>query len=89
MCNSLGVSGEWLQAVLVPKLLRWCQQTTLDVDVKSLNLVPIDVYTLKYQELKLKYGNELVQVSTSTCTLMFLSCLWLCTCVVVSVASVH
>ena len=66
MCNSLGVSGEWLQAVLVPKLLRWCQQTTLDVDVKSLNLVPIDVYALKYQELKLKYGNELVQVSTST-----------------------
>ena len=63
VCTSLGVSEEWLQLVLLPRILRWCEQTNLDTDVKSLNLVPIDTYTLKYQELKQKYGPELVQVS--------------------------
>lgn len=62
-CSSLGVSEQWLMTVLVPKLTSWSLVHGLNTTLTSLRLVPIDSYTLLYQELKEKYGKTLVKVS--------------------------
>lgn len=57
------VTTEWLRDVLLVKLCRWAELENLKTEVTSLKLVPVDKYAVKYQELKHKYGTQLVKVS--------------------------
>lgn len=58
----------WIKHCLLPKLVKWCDQE-LGVDsqglvsnVQSLSLVNIEEYNDLYNELKVKYGLEMVKV---------------------------
>lgn len=59
----------WMKHCLLPKLVRWCDhelgegsQGTVS-SVQSLSLVDIEEYNDLYNELKVKYGLEMVKVS--------------------------
>lgn len=60
----------WMEHCLLPKLVKWCDQEPFDHDgsglvsnVQSLSLVDIEEYNDLYNELKLKYGVEMVKVN--------------------------
>lgn len=59
----------WMKHCLLPKLVKWCDQEALADDssgmisnVPSLSLVDIEEYNDLYNELKVKYGLEMVKV---------------------------
>lgn len=58
----------WIKYCLLPKLVRWCDhelgedsQGTVS-SVQSLSLVDVEEYNDLYNELKIKYGLEMVKV---------------------------
>lgn len=57
---------EWLQESVLPQLVRWAVESDLDLPkniyTESLSLIPTEKYYTKYNELKVKYGKELVKV---------------------------
>lgn len=59
----------WIKHCLLPKLVKWCNQDIeedsqgLVSNVQSLSLVDIEEYNDLYNELKTKYGTEMVKVS--------------------------
>ena len=62
-CQTFNVTSDWLKEVLIPKLVNWCQVENLTTETKSLKLVSVDAYALKYQYLKEKHGPRLIEVS--------------------------
>lgn len=54
-------ASEWLADILFPKLIAWTEIRDTLVQ-KSLTLVPVDKYCQLYQDLKLKYGEDIVKV---------------------------
>ena len=57
----------WLQDHLLPKLSKWAEESQSGEQKSkgSLRLVPLDKYTLLYQQMKQKYGERLVRVSST------------------------
>lgn len=55
-------SFEWLANVLLPKLASWAVTLMTPLDKRSENLVDKEQYAEKYQDLKVKYGREIVKV---------------------------
>lgn len=59
----------WIKHCLLPKLVKWCDQEVSEENqgivsnVQSLSLVDIEEYNDLYNELKMKYGLEMVKVS--------------------------
>lgn len=62
----------WMKHCLLPKLVKWCDQECVDdsqgivSNVPSLSLVDIEEYNDLYNELKIKYGLEMVKVSVNS-----------------------
>lgn len=57
-----GSKSEWLEKQLVPKFIKWMTNEAPNSFVSgSLNLVEVEKYCLKYDELKKKYGNEMAK----------------------------
>ncbi|XP_074641673.1 putative tRNA (uracil-O(2)-)-methyltransferase [Tubulanus polymorphus] len=54
-------TASWLKDVLLPKLLKWMNEGELQNLTNSLQLVALDHYNSMYQNLKVKYGKDLVQ----------------------------
>lgn len=59
----------WIKHCLLPKLVKWCDQElgeecqgSVSNSVQSLSLVDIEEYNDLYNELKMKYGLEMVKV---------------------------
>ncbi|CAL4094702.1 unnamed protein product, partial [Meganyctiphanes norvegica] len=68
---------EWLRKNVLPKICKWAAAVSEDGEVEdrsSLRLVNVQDYTRLYQQLKIKYGQPLVQVRLS-CTRSNRSCL--------------
>lgn len=59
----------WIKHCLLPKMVKWCDQELGEEcqgfvsNVQSLSLVDIEEYNDLYNELKAKYGLEMVKVS--------------------------
>lgn len=60
----------WLKNTVLPQFIKWAQESLEDVNQhicnESLSLVSADKYYFKYNELKIKYGREMVKVNQST-----------------------
>lgn len=54
---------QWLQAQLLVKLSRWAGEDNLRTETTSLRTVSVDAYNRLYNELKAKYGPDLIRVS--------------------------
>jgi len=68
--SGLVPSADWLATVLLPKLAQW---TAPSLEVapgpgKGLSLVPLDRYSVLYQELKERHGDHLVKVGVAHAT---------------------
>lgn len=62
-------SHDWLKDCVLPQFVKWaneCSSSVVQHDInESLALVSNDKYYKKYNELKLKYGKEMVKVFLS------------------------
>ena len=65
-CKTFNVTDTWLRESLAPKIVNWSQVENLKTETKSLKLVPVDAYALKYQYLKDKHGPRLIEVRMFT-----------------------
>lgn len=71
LVNSKGVSNspneQWLQYCLLPKFTKWWTSFADDTEsserIESLSLINIEEYNQLYNELKDKYGIDMVKVS--------------------------
>jgi tRNASer (uridine44-2'-O)-methyltransferase len=54
-------SIKWMKDQLLPKLKKWAENPEKQ-SKGSLRLISLERYTLLYQELKEKYGHDLVKV---------------------------
>lgn len=52
---------QWLQAQLLVKLSRWAGEDNLRTETTSLRTVSVDAYNRLYNELKAKYGPDLIR----------------------------
>ena len=68
-CKAYGVAKAWLKRWLIHHIVKWCKADYLDTNVSSLKLMGVDVYSAKYQQLKVKYGPKLVEVRTFGCVI--------------------
>lgn len=66
--NSLCISNvDWIKGQLFPKIIKWAETADIEDEsnrlvTTSLNLVNIVKYNKLYQQLKKKYGHQMVQV---------------------------
>ncbi|EDW80989.1 uncharacterized protein Dwil_GK11817 [Drosophila willistoni] len=56
-----GSKSRWLEFVLMPKLLSWCQSHREKGDIKSLGLVDVEKYNNLYKDLKTKHAQTLLE----------------------------
>lgn len=71
-------SYQWLKNTVLPQFIKWAKRNLEDVNhqnicSESLSLVSIDKYYIKYNELKIKYGREMVKVNHCTNMNAFIS----------------
>ena len=59
------MSVKWLKEHLLVKLSKWSEEKDLNTENTSLKLVCVHKYSVLYQHLKTKYGQELVKVAAS------------------------
>ena len=57
------MSSYWLEKQLLVKLSRWAGEDNLRTEATSLRTVSVDAYNRLYNELKAKYGPDLIEVS--------------------------
>ncbi|CAK1545193.1 unnamed protein product [Leptosia nina] len=59
-------STAWLKDTVLPQIVRWAQDTAKETHKKickeSLSMIAADKYYVKYNELKIKYGKNLVKI---------------------------
>lgn len=66
-CDASSKSYKWLKFTLLPQFKKWTEQFQCNLEkqnfcTESLALVSNDVYYKKYNELKIKYGKEMVKI---------------------------
>lgn len=65
----------WLSAELLPKLVRWATECKSSEFKSTLSLLPVEKYSLMYQQLKEKY-KVMVKVKSARCkaVVLYLNC---------------
>ncbi|XP_050345499.1 probable tRNA (uracil-O(2)-)-methyltransferase isoform X2 [Nymphalis io] len=63
--DNITKSHQWLKNTVLPQVLKWCDEMSskqVQICNESLALVPIEEYYIKYNDLKLRYGKEMVKI---------------------------